>query len=452
MAGYLREVRIHDTLSGELQSLRTDAEIGIYFCGPTVYSRVHIGNARPFVVFSVFVRWLRAQGYPVRLVSNITDINDKIYAAAATQGVASAAWAKQMRRAYIADTDALGLGRPDAEPCATQMVPEIIAMISQLIEAGHAYVSDGSVYFRVHTHQGHGKLSNRHDDQIDQNEAAEGKEAPVDFALWKAAKPGEDTSWPAPWGRGRPAWHIECSVMAAATLGDEFEIHGGGNDLIFPHHENEIAQSECSGHAFARLWMHNGMVQAGAGKMAKSDGNVFQLHQAVDEYGPEAVILYLLSGHYHQPLAFSAAALMEAAVKAERIRNFFRQQDQGTSADEAEVQLADFHTALADDFNTPAAFAILFELLNRSNRGQITGAQSAVKEMLDVLGLAALTEKHHAEYGTEAEELLQDREQARAAGDYARADQLRDQLQAAGWQIRDSADGPQLIRAADGKA
>src|SRR6185503_2500126 len=263
----MREVRIKDTLSGQLTALDDGAEVGIYACGPTVYSRIHIGNARPFVVFSLLARFLRAEGYATRLVVNVTDINDKIYAAAAEAGEPSAEFAARMTAAYMEDTGRLGLGRPDAEPLATETLDGIVELIAELIEGGHAYESGGDVYFRVASFDGYGKLSNRRPEDMDQGEEAGAeslKESPLDFALWKSHKDGVDTSWDSPWGPGRPAWHIECSVMAEQELGPAFSVHGAGTDLIFPHHENEIAQSVAAGRPFARAWMHNGMVETDA--------------------------------------------------------------------------------------------------------------------------------------------------------------------------------------------
>ncbi|HWM53849.1 MAG TPA: cysteine--tRNA ligase, partial [Solirubrobacterales bacterium] len=328
----MREVRIKDTLSGEPATLDSGREVGIYACGPTVYSRIHIGNARPFVVFSLLARFLRSEGYDAKLVVNVTDVNDKIYDAARETGEESQVFAERMTRAYFDDTERLGLGRPDAEPLATETIGGIVALISELVDSGHAYESGGDVYFRVRSFEGYGKLSNRRAEDMDQGEEAGSatlKEDPLDFALWKACKEGEDTSWDSPWGPGRPGWHIECSAMAEAELGASFTIHGGGSDLVFPHHENEIAQSEAAGRPFARLWMHNGMVETDAAKMSKSDGNIFQLSNALDQYGREAVVDYLLSGHYRQPLAFGHERLEEAVARVERLRNFFRECAEG---------------------------------------------------------------------------------------------------------------------------
>jgi len=458
----VREVRIRDTLSGELVTLDPGREVGIYACGPTVYSRIHIGNARPFVVFSLLARFLRSEGYEARLVVNVTDINDKIYVAAREAGEGSAAFAERMTRAYFEDTDALGLGRPDAEPLATETVDGIVALIEELIEGGHAYESGGDVYFRVKSFDGYGKLSNRRTEDMDQGEDAGAeslKQDPLDFALWKSQKPDEDTSWQSPWGPGRPAWHIECSVMAEQELGPSFAIHGGGSDLIFPHHENEIAQSEGAGRPFAHLWMHNGMVETDAAKMSKSEGNIFQLSEAVDRYGREAVVAYLVSGHYRQPLAFGPEQMEQAVAQVERLRNFFREhsvgeageasseQQRGGSSETPPASRAEaFRAALADDFNTPRAMAEVFELVAEANRGNVPGAPEALVKMLDLVGLSSLTQPDEgAEADDEAEKLLREREEARAAKDFERADEIRDRLAELGWEVRDGAEGAKLV-------
>jgi cysteinyl-tRNA synthetase len=446
----MREVRIRDTLSGALQTLDPGHEVGIYACGPTVYSRIHIGNARPFVVFSLFARFLRSEGYETRLVVNVTDINDKIYRAATEAGEGSAAFAEAMTAAYVDDTDRLGVGRPDAEPKATETVDGIIELIAQLIEAGHAYESGGDVYFRVRSFPGYGKLSNRRPEDMDQGEeagAAGLKEERLDFALWKSTKEGEDTSWESPWGPGRPAWHIECSVMAEQELGASFAIHGGGSDLVFPHHENEIAQSESAGRPFAHVWMHNGMVDAAGEKMSKSEGNIFQLSEALDRYGREAVVAYLIGGHYRQPLAFGDLQMEEAVARVERLRNFFREHPiEGEPGEAATARLEAFKDALADDFNTPRAMAEVFELVGEANRDEVPGAAAAIAAMLDLVGLATLAQQ---EEGGEADEdaarLMAEREEARAGKDFARADELRDRLASMGYEVRDSAEGPRLV-------
>jgi cysteinyl-tRNA synthetase len=460
----MREVRIKDTLSGELRSLEPGAEVGIYACGPTVYSRIHIGNARPFVVFSLFSRFLRSEGYRPKLVVNVTDINDKIYVAARSAGKGSEEFAAEMTRAYVEDTDRLGVGRPDAEPLASETVAGIVSLIAELVEAGHAYESGGDVYYRVRSFGDYGKLSNRRPEDMDQGEdagSASLKEDRLDFALWKAHKPDEDTSWDSPWGPGRPAWHIECSVMAEQELGASFAIHGGGSDLVFPHHENEIAQSEGAGRPFAKIWMHNGMIETGAAKMSKSEGNIFQLSTALDTYGREAVVAYLISGHYRQPLAFGEEQMEESVARVERLRNFFRdhplgeaggtpssQNGEGSSEVPPASRQAAFRDALADDFNTPRALAEVFELVGEANRGEVDADAAAAElaEMLDLVGLSTLTQPDKgAEADQGAQKLMEEREEARWAKDFARADELRDQLAEMGWTVRDSANGPQLV-------
>jgi cysteinyl-tRNA synthetase len=275
------------------------------------------------------------------------------------------------------------------------------------------------------------------------------KEDRLDFALWKARKEGEDTYWESPWGPGRPGWHIECSAMAEAELGPEFAIHGGGSDLLFPHHENEIAQSEGAGRPFAQIWMHNGMVETGAEKMSKSEGNIFQLSEALDRFGREAVVAYLLSGHYRQPLAFGAEQLAEAQARVERVRNFLREHPPGEDAAQPDPFAAErseaFLDALAEDFNTPRALAELFDLVAEANRREVGGAPEAVVEMLGLLGLESLAETGE-EADEEATRLMAEREAARAERDFERADALRDRLAAHGWEVRDSAEGPRLVR------
>jgi cysteinyl-tRNA synthetase len=425
--------------------------VGIYACGPTVYSRIHIGNARAFAVPMLFARFLRHEGYEPKLVINVTDINDKIYDAAREAGAGSAEHAREMTRLYIEDTDGLGLGRPDAEPLASDTIPEIVELIETLIEQDHAYESGGDVYFRVRSFPEYGKLSNRDPDQMDQGEeagAADLKEDPLDFALWKTRKPAEDTGWGSPWGEGRPGWHIECSAMAEKELGPSFALHGGGMDLLFPHHENEIAQTEgARGLPLARGWMHNGMVTTGPeAKMAKSEGNVFALHEALDRFGPEAIVGFLVSGHYRQPIAFSAEALEQARASNERVRDFFRAAERVEGEpDEAVVERREaFFDALADDFSTPRAMATVFDLIAEGNRRPLAGAHAALEEMLDVLGLASLAGSDAVE-DPEAEGLLAEREEARAAGDFARADRLRDELAERGFDVRDTSDGARLV-------
>ena len=452
----VRRVRIHDSLSGGLAELepREPPKVGIYACGPTVYGRIHVGNARPFVVFALFARFLQHEGYDVTLVENVTDVNDKIYEAARAAGVPSEQLAREMTDLYVRDTDALGIGRPDHEPKASETIEEIVSLIEALIEGGHAYEAGGDVYFRVRSFDGYGKLSNRPLEEMQQGEgddAAALKESPQDFALWKARKPDEDTWWGSPWGEGRPGWHIECSAMAERILGVDFEVHGGGLDLVFPHHENEIAQTEAARRRpLARIWMHNGMVQLDEEKMAKSVGNIRLLHVALEEFGRDAVVMFFVGGNYRRPLDFTEDALVDAGRAVERIRNFARRLDPEAPAPAgADARVERFFDALADDFNTPAALGELFDLVSEGNRlidaGERVGA-GRLGEMLHALGLERLLEEEPEAPDPEAERLLEERQQARAGRDFERADRLREELASRGWEVRDTPEGAQLVR------
>jgi cysteinyl-tRNA synthetase len=450
----MRAVQIHDTLSGELRALdpRDPPRVGIYVCGPTVYGRIHVGNARPYVVFMLLKRFLESEGYPTTFVVNVTDVNDKIYAAARERGVASEQLAREMTDAYIADTDALGLGRPDREPRATACISQIVALIDELIESGHAYEAGGDVYFRVASFDGYGRLSNRGLEEMHQGEgddAAAQKEAPQDFALWKARKEDEDTFWPSPWGDGRPGWHIECSAMAEAILGVDFEIHGGGSDLVFPHHENEIAQTEAArGRPLARLWMHNGMVEMGTEKMAKSVGNIRLLHGALEQFGREAFLMWMVGAHYRKPVAYSEDTLDDAARAVARVREVVRRLA-GPPATDLDALAERFFDHLADDFNTAGARAVLFEWVAEANRRLDAGVQigaGRLREMLYALGLESLLDVAPDDAPAEIERIAAEREEARASRDFDRADRLRDELAEQGWEVRDTPAGARLLR------
>ena len=442
------ELRLYDTRTRAVVPFvaRDEGRVGIYACGPTVYSRIHIGNARPFVVFSLLKRFLEHAGYTVRLVINVTDVNDKIYAAA--QGRSSVELAAAMTAAYIADTDRLELGRPDHEPLASESIGAIIEEIEALLERGFAYVAGGDVYFRVRRDGGYGALSRREVDSMgamDQGEESDGdalKEDPLDFALWKAQKAGEDSAWDAPWGRGRPGWHIECSAMAEGLLGVGFDIHGGGLDLLFPHHENEAAQTRCArGAELARHWMHNGMLASSDGeKMSKSVGNISPLHEVLDAHGRDAAILYFASGHYRQPIVYGGEQLDAARAGVARIREAGRRLVPGESPTALRELRERFFAALADDFNTPTALAAMWEWIREANRSPGTLGDSDLREMLGVLALANLLEDAG---GAPAEvvALADERLRARAESDFERADELRAQIAAAGWSVRDSSDG-----------
>ena len=429
-------MRLRDTLTGEPRELEPgpDGTIGIYVCGPTVYDRIHVGNGRPVVVFLQMKRYLEWRGQTVRLVENITDINDKIYTAAQGRGVRSDELAAEMTRAFLADTDRLGLGRPDEEPLASETVPEIVAMIEELVASGHAYEAGGDVYFAVRSFDRYGELSGQRPDDVESGarvEPGEHKRDPVDFALWKATKDDEDTWWASPWGDGRPAWHIECSAMAEKLLGREFEVHGGGRDLIFPHHENEIAQSCSIGRGFARVWAHNGMLELRGEKMSKSEGNIQGLAEALDEWGPETLIMLFLQAHYASPMEYSDATLEQARAACETLRNRLR----SGSGEDAGVRDA-VCEALDDDFNTPRALAVLFRAPPE--------ARDTVAEVLDVLGLGGLAEMEEAP--GEVELLAEARRAARERRDFAESDRLRDEIAALGWEVRDTAGGHELVR------
>jgi cysteinyl-tRNA synthetase len=399
----------------------------MYFCGPTVNQRAHIGNARPFALGMWLRAWLRHRGYDATLVHNITDINDKIYDAAPG---ASAELAERATQWYLEDTRDLGLGMPDALPKATDSVGSIVAFIEKLVDAGRAYEASGDVYFSVVTDPGYGRLSRQKVERMEPEEDSPVKRAPQDFALWKATKPGEDTSWDSPWGKGRPGWHIECSVMAEDAFGPVFEIHGGGLDLVFPHHENELAQSHALGHDFARIWMHNGLLMRGGEKMSKSLGNDMTIRGVVDRWGREVALMLLLSGQWRKPLDFNEGTLEQAQAQLETFRNVFR------SPSEPVGDWADLEAALDDDFNTPEALAVMHGWRD----------QELLRRAFEVFGLGSTADAEEAP--AELADLAERRRGARDSRDFSEADRLRDEIAAAGWEVRDVAEPPgyRLVR------
>jgi len=419
-------MRLSDTYSrGKVELPPPPGPIRMYFCGPTVYMRAHVGNAVPFVIGMWLRRWLRELGYDTTLVHNITDINDKIYDAAPG---ASAELAERATSWYLEDTRDLGLGMPDRLPRATEHVAQIVRAIEELIERGHAYAVEGDVYYRVGSFAEYGRLSGQRGDQVEEQEPNALKEDPRDFALWKANKPGEDTAWESPWGRGRPGWHIECSVMAEELLGPVFEIHGGGLDLVFPHHENEVAQSRALGREFARVWAHNGMLRFTGEKMSKSLGNVWTIRETLDEWGHETTLVFFLTGHWRKPIDFSEQTMAQAAARRETLRNAFR-------LDAAETDESRWHAfadALEDDFDTPRALAVLHEW---GSDGQL----ELLRRGLDVFGLASLAEREEAP--PDIVDLAERRAATRRDRDFAEADALRGRLEAAGWEMRDDPGG-----------
>jgi cysteinyl-tRNA synthetase len=437
----VRTIRLYDTLRREVRPLepRDEGAVGIYACGPTVYSRVHVGNARPFVVFSQLKRFLEHEGYRVTLVANITDINDKIYDAAQAAGRESADLAREMTAYYMTDTGRLGPGRPDHEPLASGYVEPIIDLIGALVERGHAYAVDGDVYFRVRTLPEYGALSKRDVEQMDQGEGVEGadrKEDPLDFALWKAHKEGEDTRWDSPWGRGRPGWHIECSAMAESLLGLEFDIHGGGIDLVFPHHENEIAQTCCAFRVprMANVWMHNGFLQMEGEKMSKSLGNFTTIRDLLKDWPGEVLRYTMLRTHYRQPIDWTLRSLEESERTLDRWY--------GLEADAAPRFGEAVLDALADDLNTPKMIAELHALDGRGASGELVANLRALGFLLE--GRAAWTARRQAALGVDparVDALIASRKAARAARDFAESDRIRDELAGLGVVVKDNRDG-----------
>ena len=421
-------MRLYSTLARELVELPPPpGPIGMYVCGPTVYARAHIGNARPYVVGSWYARWLRERGYDVTLVHNITDVNDKIYEAAPG---ASAERARQATEWYLEDTGRFDLDEVDHWPKVTEMMDEIVAFIADLIDRGFAYEVDGDVYFRVARWPEYGRLSGQKPDQVEEQEPNPRKEDARDFALWKAWKPEEDTWWDSPWGRGRPGWHIECSAMAERLLGPAFEIHGGGLDLVFPHHENELAQSRARGHEFAKIWMHNGMLRFTGEKMSKSVGNVETMKEVLDEWGRETTLLFFLTAHWRSPIDFSEETMRAAQAQWRS----FQQAIYENRSPQPSVGWEAFQAALDDDFNTAQALAVLHEWRAAS---QI----ELLSRGLAVFGLDVVPEPPPED----VLELVREREGVRAAKDFAASDELRDRILDRGWVVQDTADGSVLV-------
>lgn len=449
-------IQVYSTLHRALVPMETreEGKVTMYVCGPTVQSEPHVGHGRSAVAFDAIRRYLVWRGYDVLFVRNVTDVEDKIIAAAEETGRSVEDLAAEMGQRFADAFVGLGVLPPDVEPKATEHIEEIIALTQKLIDRGLAYPSDGDVYFSVRTLESYGKLSGRKPDELRSGvriESGEAKEDPLDFALWKGVKPGEPW-WESPWGQGRPGWHIECSAMAETYLGNDFDIHGGGSDLIFPHHENEIAQSEgASGERFARYWLHNGMVNLGGEKMAKSTGHVVDLATILRHAGGRALRMLYLRAHYRSPIEYSEELLSEAADALDRLDRF----RQRATAGEADTAALDrFRVAMDDDFGTPQALALLFDLVREGNRalnnGEDAGAiAGAVEEIVGVLGLDDASTPEGVELGVtdeEIEELIGQRAEARAERRFADADAIRDRLSAAGVVLEDGPDGTRWLR------
>ena len=458
---------IYNTMSRkkELFVPLKEGKVSMYACGPTVYNFFHIGNARPFIVFDTLRRYLEYQGYQVTFVQNFTDIDDKMIRRANEEGITVKELGDRFIKEYYTDADALGVKRATVNPRATEHIQDIIDLVQTLVEKGHAYPTpNGDVYFSVRSWPGYGKLSGQNIDDLENGarvDPTEEKQDPLDFALWKGQKPGEP-AWPSPWGMGRPGWHIECSAMSMSILGQSFDIHGGGQDLIFPHHENEIAQSEAAtGKPFAHYWMHNGFINVDNQKMSKSLGNFFTVRDIAKEYDLDVVRLFMLSVQYRNPINFSRDLIQQAAVALQRLRTALDRLKEAPIADEpAEDEQAfldslagyrtRFNEAMDDDLNTADALGVLFDLARAANtfvsvprtKGAVETVIKTYAELMDVLGL--MPREKADEFPAEVLALLEERQEARKAKNYARADEIRDQLKGLGYAIEDSRQGAKL--------
>ena len=447
-------------------------KVRMYVCGPTVYNLIHIGNARPMIVFDTVRRYFEHKGYEVNYVSNFTDVDDKIIKAAIEEGVTADVISQRYIEECRKDMEGLNVRPATTHPLATQEIDGMIEMISDLIEKGHAYEKNGTVYFRTRSFPGYGKLSGKNLDDLRSGfrdlkvSGEDEKEDPLDFVLWKPKKEGEP-SWPSPWSDGRPGWHIECSVMSKKYLGESIDIHAGGEDLIFPHHENEIAQSECcSGHIFANYWMHNGFLNIDNKKMSKSLGNFFTVRDISEKYDLQVLRIFMLSAHYRSPLNFSADLMEAAGNSLERIRRAAdRLSDLASSSTVTDLQPAEteilaevkahidrFDEKMDDDANTADALSVIFDLVRYANTNVTETASKALAQgtldvltmLCDILGIIALPEKEIPDAGIEA--LIEERQAARKARNFARADEIRDQLKAMGIELMDTKQGVKWSR------
>ena len=460
-------LRLYDTATRAVRDFvpLADGHASVYLCGATVQGHPHIGHVRSGVAFDVLRRWLTATGFDVAFVRNVTDIDDKILAKAAAAGRPWWEWAATFERSFTSAYDALGVLPPSAEPRATGHVTQMVELIQRLIDAGHAYAAAGDVYFDVQSYAAYGALSGHKLDDVHQGESvAEGKRDPRDFTLWKAAKPGEP-SWPTPWGPGRPGWHLECSAMAEAYLGRAFDIHCGGLDLVFPHHENELAQSRGAGSDFAQYWLHNGWVTMSGEKMSKSLGNVVSIPTMLESVRPQELRYYLGSAHYRSMLEYSFEALQEAASAYRSVEAFVTRTAERAGDVPVGTWTDAFAEALDDDLAVPRALAEIHRLRREGNTALAAGAlpaavaaASSVRAMAAVLGVDPLdphwrgsgtdTSAEHAALGALVADDLDLRATAKAAKDWATADRIRDRLAGAGVQITDTPDGPEWSIAA----
>jgi cysteinyl-tRNA synthetase len=449
-------VRVYDTLQRAKVDLETrePARVSIYVCGPTVYEAPHVGHGRFAIVYDVIRRYLRWRSFDVHYVSNVTDVEDKIIARAAETASSEEELARRYEAAWFAQLERLGVERPDETPHATAYIAQMLAMIGELVAGGHAYVVEGrGVYFDVASFPGYGALPHRSLEQLLDSAGArvevdEAKRNPVDFALWKAAKPGDPT-WPSPWGPGRPGWHIECSTMALDLLGEGFDLHGAGDDLVFPHNENERAQAEAAGHPFARYWLHSGMVEIGGEKMSKSLGNFTTLADALDAHGPRAFRLAVLQTHYRKATELGDAELATAASAVDRLDALARRAGvEGISPGSVqpdEATTARFRAEMDDDFATPGALATIFDAIGRAHQaidaGERDRAASLLAAVLDLTSALGLPVETRAGADAEIDALVAGRDAARAARDFATSDRIRDELAGRGVVLEDTARG-----------
>lgn len=467
-------MKIFNTLTRSKQEFVpiNEGKVGIYVCGPTVYDYIHIGNARPMIVFDTLRRYLLYKGYDVNYVSNFTDVDDKIIKRANELGVESAVVSEKYIAECKKDMEGLNVMPATTHPQATKEIPDMIEMIKVLIEKGHAYEKNGTVYFRTRSFDGYGKLSHKNIDDLESGHRAENhqlkvsgedeKEDPLDFVLWKPKKEGEP-SWPSPWGDGRPGWHLECSVMSKKYIGDVIDIHAGGEDLIFPHHENEIAQSEAANDTeFARYWMHNGFLKINNEKMSKSLGNFFTVREISEKYPLQVIRFFMLSAHYRSPLNFSAD-LVEASknglerilTAVEKLKELKPENEGNDPAIEAELEnfVKRYEAAMDDDLNTADAISVIFELIKYTNinvtndtpKATVDKALSTVEKLCDVLGI--ITEKEEELLDSDIEALINERQAARKAKDFAKADEIRNKLADMGITLLDTREGVKWKRA-----
>jgi len=459
-------MKLYNTMTRKKEEFQPlhENEVRMYCCGPTVYNYFHIGNARPFIIFDTFRRYMEYKGYKVTFVQNFTDIDDKMIQKANEEGITVSELAERFIEEYYKDADGLGIKRATYHPRATEHISEIIEFIEKLIEKGYAYEVDGDVYFDTTAYEDYGKLAKQDLEELEAGariQPGEKKRNPMDFALWKAQKPGEP-AWDSPWGKGRPGWHIECSVMATKYLGETIDIHAGGQDLTFPHHENEIAQTEAlTGKPFARYWLHNGYINVDNRKMSKSLGNFFTVRDISREYDLEIVRLFMLSAHYRNPVNFSHELLDQAKSALERLYNaknnldhLLREtedkemtQEEQKLYDEMDGYIKKFEEAMEDDINTADALAVIFDLVRDANT-HLNGESSKklVEKVYDVFNtltdiLGIVQKKQEMTLDEEIEALIEKRQQARAAKDWATADKIRDDLRKRGIILEDTPTG-----------